>query len=178
MERRGLLRALAALAAGATAGCVGTDSDVPETAPNGPVGVRETPTPTERPDRTENGSAASPARTTDGGTPTATPYPLFEVADFDAAQAENGNLLVEVTVENTSDRHHVQSLVISFEAGEDAYRERRFVSLPVDSSVTIHHRFPVAYDEFPGGKLSFDVERETPATPITVRTGEVTLTPD
>lgn len=178
MRRRALLRGLAAVAVGAAAGCTDTNREVPVTAPNGPVGVRETPAATDD-DTPEDGSEAADGTGSEDDTtePTPTPHPLFEITDFDAVEGEDGMLLVEVTVENTTDREQTQMVIVSIEVDDERYAEQRYLALPAGESVTMYRRMDATFGEFIGGKLSFDVYAESPTTPVAVRTDVITAEP-
>jgi len=160
MQRRRVLRGLAALAAGASAGCTGANQEVPVTAPDPPPGVK-----------TASNDVSDEVEGGDGGFgdgPGNTPdRQRFVVPTRSFQQAEDGHLLVVVRVKNRTDTTHEAVLTVIIDAGSKTFTPSRFISLGPDESTEYRLHIPVPFDVFnqdPGFDAVF--EPGGPETPI------------
>ncbi|WP_459190969.1 hypothetical protein [Halosimplex sp. J119] len=155
MQRRRVLRGLAALAAGAAAGCTGANDEVPVTAPEPPAAVR--------------GSGDSPSGG-DGGRDDL----QFAVPERTFDETDDGDLVVVLTVENQGQRAREATVTITVSAGEKTFTPTEHVSLDAGASTELRTVVPVPYSEFdadPGFDMT--IEPGSPATPLP----EGTVTP-
>ncbi|QLH79453.1 hypothetical protein HZS55_20090 [Halosimplex rubrum] len=148
MQRRTVLRGLAALAAGAGAGCT-ANREVPATAPEPPEGI------------------ATPA---DDPEPTPDRQP-FVVPERAFRPGEDGDLVVELTVRNRAGVAREAVMTVTVEAGDRTFTPARHVVLQSEASGQFEIRFPVPEAELTGFSVSFDPG--PPETPIP----EGTVTP-
>jgi len=87
--------------------------------------------------------------------------PALEVADFDHAESDAGDLLITVIVENTGDAEGSGTLYVTVEAGEDITRESRDVTVAAGETATLELEVGFAYDRFRSrGSLSFDLRAD------------------
>ncbi|WP_436932377.1 hypothetical protein [Halosimplex halobium] len=163
MQRRTVLRGLAALATGAGAGCT-ANREVPATAPEPPEGVA-----TPEDDGFGDGSGG------DGnGDGDAEPTPerqRFVVPARAFRSDEDGDLLVELTVRNRGEVAHEAVLTVRVEAGDRTFTPSRHVALEPGATGQFAFHFPVAEGQLTGFSVSF--EPGPPETPIP----EGTVTP-
>ncbi|QLH84442.1 hypothetical protein [Halosimplex pelagicum] len=148
MQRRTVLRGLAALAAGAGAGCT-ANREVPATAPEPPEGI------------------ATPA---DDPEPTPDRQP-FVVPERAFRSGEDGDLVVELTVRNRAGVAREAVMTVTVEAGDRTFTPSRHVALQPEASRRFEIRFPVPEAELTGFSVSFDPG--PPETPVP----EETVTP-
>jgi len=166
MQRRTVLRGLAALAAGAGAGCT-ANREVPATAPEPPAGIA---TPEE--DGGGADGAGGGGDGSDDGTAEPTPDGQRFVVPARAFRSdEDGDLVVEVTVRNRSGVAHEAVMTVTVEAGEKTFTPVRHVVLQPEASDQFEIRVPVPESQLSGFAVSFDPG--PPETPIP----EETLTP-
>ncbi|WP_436910539.1 hypothetical protein [Halosimplex marinum] len=165
MQRRTVLRGLAALATGAGAGCT-ANREVPATAPEPPEGIA-----TPEDDGFGDGSGSDGG---DGNGGDAEPTPdrqRFVVPARAFRSDEDGDLLAEVTVRNRAEAAHEAVMTVRVEAGDRTFTPSRHVALQPGASRQFTFRFPVADDQLTGFAVSF--EPGPPETPIP----EGTVTP-
>jgi len=165
MQRRTVLRGLAALAVGAGAGCT-TNQEVPAVAPEPPAGIA---TPEEN-----GGGDDSPSGGNDGSDGDAEPTPdrqRFVVPARAFRSDEDGDLVVEVTVRNRSGVAHEAVMTVTVEAGEKVFTPVRHVVLQPEASDQFVIRVPVPESQLSGFAVSFDPG--PPETPLP----DGTLTP-
>jgi len=87
--------------------------------------------------------------------------PALEVADFDHAESDSGDLLITVTVENAGDAEGSGTLYVTVEAGDDITRESRDVTVSAGEATTLELEVGFAYDRFRSrGSLSFDLRAD------------------
>ncbi|WP_134672507.1 hypothetical protein [Halorussus marinus] len=85
----------------------------------------------------------------------------LELAEFDHAESDSGDLLVTATVENAGDAEGSGTLYVTVEAGEDVTRESRAVTVAAGESTTVEIEVGFAYERFrSGGSLSFDLRTD------------------
>jgi len=85
----------------------------------------------------------------------------LEIADFDHAEADSGDLLVTATVENGGDAEGSGTLYVTIEAGDDVTRESRDVTVAAGEATTVEIEVGFAYDRFRSrGSLSFDLRAD------------------
>ncbi|MFB6140391.1 MAG: hypothetical protein ABEJ26_08160 [Halosimplex sp.] len=170
MQRRTVLRGLAALAAGAGAGCTSANREVPETAPLPPAEIRDA--------GGDGGTGPGDGGSGDGDDAPDTPEgQRFVVPSRSFGAAGDGDLLVTLTVLNRADVAHRAVLTVNVGAGSKTFSPSRAVSLGPGESREFAIHVPVPYREFdrePNFDVSFDPG--TPATPIPE--GTVTPYPD
>jgi hypothetical protein len=155
MQRRTVLRGLAALAAGAGAGCA-ADGEVPATAPEPPEGIA-TPE--------EGGDGGGGASGGDDGDAEPTPdQQRFVVPARTFRSDENGDLLVEVTVRNRVGVAHEAVMTVTVEAGDRTFSPSRHVVLQPQASGLVEISFPIPEGRLTGFAISFDPG--PPETPI------------
>ncbi|WP_415382495.1 hypothetical protein [Halosimplex sp. TS25] len=160
MQRRRVLRGLAALAAGGTAGCAGANREVPVTAPEPPAAVRES----------GGGDPPGGGEGDDGGSGD----PQFAVPEWTYEATDDGDLLVVLTVENRAQRPDNATMTVVLTAGDKRFTPTEHVALQPGESQEIRIVVPVPYSEYdtdPGFDVRF--EPGEPATPIP----EGTVTP-
>lgn len=163
MQRRSVLRGLAALAAGASAGCTGASGEVPVTAPDPPPGVKTASS--EVSDEVDGGDGGGDGF---GDGPGETPdRQRFVVPTRTFQQADDGHLLVVVTVTNRTEIAHEAVMTVVIDAGAKTFTPSRFVSLGPEESREFRIHVPVPFDAFnqdPGFDAVF--EPGVPETPI------------
>lgn len=159
MDRRAVLRGLAGVAAGLVgAGCSGNNEEVPVTAPDGPVGVRED-------DRAQSGDGDADGSSGDGGG-TATDQ-RFVVPDYEFATDDRGDLVVVLTVRNRGPERHVGVVRVAVTVDDRTFAPERLVELDAGAEATFRIGFPVAREAFSdGGGFEISFEPGTPATPL------------
>ncbi|MFC7142483.1 hypothetical protein ACFQMA_21925 [Halosimplex aquaticum] len=156
MQRRRVLRGLAAVAAGAAAGCTGANREVPVTAPEPPDEVR---------------NAGSGGSSNGGETPESL---QFAVPEWSYEATEDGDLRVVLTVENRAQSPDEATMTVVLTAGDKRFTPTEHVSLQPGESREIRIVVPVAYSEYdaePGFEVRFDPG--APETPLP----EGTVTP-
>ncbi|QPV62416.1 hypothetical protein I7X12_16995 [Halosimplex litoreum] len=155
MQRRTVLRGLAALAAGAGAGCT-ADGEVPATAPEPPEGIA---TPEEGGDGGDRGGGGD-----DGDAEPTPDQQRFVVPGRTFRSDENGDLVVEVTVRNRVGVAHEAVMTVTVEAGDRTFSPSRHVVLQPQASGLFEIRFPITEGQLTGFAISFD--SGPPETPI------------
>ncbi|WP_123537452.1 hypothetical protein [Halosimplex salinum] len=173
MQRRTVLRGLAALAAGAGAGCTSVDGQVPATAPDPPADVRRS---SDDGSSGDGGAGGSDGSSDDGGgagdeTPD---KQRFAVPARAFRSDDDGDLVVEITVENRSEIVHNAVMTVHIRAGDKTFTPSRHVALEAGAQTTLSVHVPVPMIEFetdPGFDVTFDPG--PPETPIP----EGTVTP-
>ncbi|WP_049930459.1 hypothetical protein [Halosimplex carlsbadense] len=164
MQRRTVLRGLAALAAGAGAGCT-ANREVPAVAPEPPAGIA---TPEEDEFAGESGGDG------DGSGDDAEPTPdqqRFVIPARTFRSDEDGDLLVELMVRNRADVAHEAVLTVSVGADDKTFTSSRHVVLQRNASRQYVFRFPIAERQMTDFDPTF--ESGPPDTPIP----EGTVTP-
>ncbi|MFC7195552.1 hypothetical protein ACFQL4_14490 [Halosimplex aquaticum] len=111
MQRRRVLRGLAAVAAGAAAGCTGANREVPVTAPEPPDEVR---------------NAGSGGSSNGGETPESL---QFAVPEWSYEATEDGDLRVVLTVENRAQSPDEATMTVVLTAGDKRFTPTEHVSL-------------------------------------------------
>lgn len=165
MQRRRVLRGLAALAAGVAAGCTGANREVPVTAPDPPVAVHDA--------GSDGGSDAGGDGSDGAGAETSEP-PRFVVPERSFEATEDGDLLIVLTVENRSETLHEATMTVIVTAGDKRFSPVESVALDPGASTERRVVVPVPYSEFDADP-GFDVQFApgSPATPLP----EGTVTP-
>ena len=157
MQRRSVLRWGVALATGAAAGCVGDGGEVPATAPEPPSEVVAD----------DGGDDGGSERTDWDNTSETAQGQRFRVPGRSFESADDGHLVVVVTVENRSESEHEAVMTVEITAGEKAFSLSALVSLQSGARREVQFHVPVPYEEFqadPGFDARFDPGR--PATPL------------
>ncbi|WP_436923966.1 hypothetical protein [Halosimplex amylolyticum] len=166
MQRRSVLRGLAALTAGAAvAGCTGANREVPVAAPEPPDGVRNSG---------GDGDAGIGSDGSAGAGDGTADTPQFAVPEWTYEATEGGDLLVVLTVENRSQVPHETTMMVVLTAGNKRFTPTEHVALQSGASTEVRIVVPVPYSEYdadPGFEVQF--EPGGPATPIP----EGTVTP-
>lgn len=189
MQRRGFLRGLVALAAGAVgAGCT-NNREVPATAPELPV----TGTPSEGagdgnggddPVDGGDGPTVTTTKPDDGGATstgtyahrTETPRPLVN-GGFELVEESDGTLLVEVTVRNRTERDRTATVSVRLAVDDEEYAETDVDTVDRDDTRTFRFYFPVAYDAFVAEpSIDVSIRQGTPETPLPTETPTPTAT--
>ncbi|WP_135363014.1 hypothetical protein [Halosimplex halophilum] len=166
MQRRTLLRGLAALAAGAGAGCT-ANREVPATAPEPPEGIA-----TPEDDGFGDGSGGDGGGAGDDGEGDPTPDRQRFVVPARAFRSDgDGDLLADLTVRNRGEAAHEAVMTLRVEAGDRTFTPSRHVALEPGAAREYTFHFPVAQDQLTGFSVSF--EAGPPETPIP----EGTVTP-
>jgi hypothetical protein len=155
MQRRTVLRGLAALAVGAGAGCT-ADGEVPATAPEPPEGIA-----TAADDGFGGGAGGADG---DGDAEPTPDQQRFVVPSRAFRSDENGDLLVEVTVRNRVGVAHEAVMTVTVEAGDRTFSPSRHVVLQPQATGLFEIRFPVPEEQLTGFAISF--EAGPPETPI------------
>jgi len=166
MQRRTVLRGLAALAAGAGAGCT-ANREVPATAPEPPEGIAT-------PNDDGFGDGSGGADGGDGGDGDGEPTPdrqRFVVPARTFRADEDGDLLAELTVRNRAEAAHEAVMTFRVEAGEKSFAPSRHVVLEPGATQVFDFHVPVPREQLTGFSISF--EPGPPDTPIP----DGTLTP-
>lgn len=162
MDRRTMLTGVATLVTGgALAGCLGAKGEVPVTAADPPPGVRINPT--DQPGSGGDGGGDGDFGTGSDG--------AVSIGSFDAIAADDGTLLVTITVENGSDGPAVRlvraTVRVGSGPGEEQRTTDRFVSLDPGASETVRLPFDVEYARWEGnGGLVPGILDRTPETPL------------
>jgi len=172
MDRRRLLRGAAGLLAGVgLAGCTGGQSDVPVTAEPPPPGVGG------------DGASGTGATGEDGAVGPSTANRTVVIEDFDAIEAEDGGLVVSVTVSNDSAQRQVRLVRATVTVENAETVAERFVAVEGGGTATVRVPVDVGYQAWlNGGSYVPELLDRTPATPLptatptptesTTRTGE------
>ena len=158
MQRRSVLRGLFALTTGAIAGCLGAEGEVPAVAPEPPFEV----------EIADDGESGTDGDGSNGSDENETPdRQRFRVPDRTFEAADDGHLVVVVTVENRSDAPHEAVLTAEVTAGRKVFTPSEFVSLLSGERREVRFHVPVPYGEFqadPGFGVQLDPGR--PSTPL------------
>jgi len=159
MDRRGLLRGAAGLLAGVgLAGCTGSQGDVPVTAEPPPPGVRS--------DRASGEGASE-----DGGVGPSTANRTVVIEDFDAIEADDGSLVVSVTVSNDSGQRQVRLVRATVTVENVETVAERFVAVEGGGTATVRLPVDVGYRAWlNGGSYVPELLDRTPATPLPTAT--------
>jgi len=166
MDRRRLLCGAAGLLAGVgLAGCTGSQGEVPVTAEPPPPGVGG------------DGASGDGSSGGDSGAGQVTPGRTVSIEDFDAVEADDGSLVVTITVSNDSERRQVRLVraTVTIE-GVDTVSEQ-FVAVEGGGTVTVRLPVDVGYRAWlDGGSYVPQILDRTPATPLPTATSTPTST--
>lgn len=159
MDRRRLLCGAAGLLAGVgLAGCTGSQGEVPVTAEPPPAGVG-------------GDGASGNGATGDGGTGELTPDRTVSIADFDAIEAEDGSLVVSVTVSNDGGRRQVRLVRATVTVENADTVAEQFVAVEAGGTATVRIPVEVSYRAWlNGGSFVPQLLDRTPATPLPTAT--------
>jgi len=171
MDRRRVLRGVAGLLAGVgLAGCTGSQGEVPVTAEPPPPGVG----------RGSSGGAGG-GRGDGGDGPPGSPSTerAVTIEDFDANEADDGTLLVSITVSNDSAQRQVRLARATVSLGTAESVAERFVAVEAGGTATVRIPVDVSYQAWlDGGSYVPELVDRTPATPLPTATQTPTPTTD